>query len=134
MQSPRVTTTAPTSLPNGTNLVALPTVLMLGCDEALVNRCRNIASRAKVLLRSMPVPFQRNDVAALRPLVIMAPKDVYEGAPWGFEVLAERIGASLLVLGPDPLAPIVLEYRMMEALVFASRLRRRVGAGAPAKV
>ena len=43
------------------------------------------------------------------------------------------------MLDRDPMAPIVLEYRMMEALVFATRLRARVreamegrqAAGAP---
>jgi hypothetical protein len=54
------------------------------------------------------------------------PAHVYEGAPWGFEVLAEKVGASLLMLDRDPIAPIVLEYRMMESLVFATRLRARV--------
>ena len=58
-------------------------------------------------------------------LVIVVPAQVYEGAPWGFEVLAEKVGASLLMLDPEPLAPIVLEYRMMEALLFATRLRAR---------
>jgi hypothetical protein len=40
-------------------------------------------------------------------------------------VLAEKVGACLLMLDRDPMAPIVLEYRMMEALVFATRLRAR---------
>jgi hypothetical protein len=72
------------------------------------------------------VPVQRADVAVLQPLVIIVPGHVYEGAPWGFEVLAEKVGASLLMLDREPLASIVLEYRMMEALVFATRLRARV--------
>jgi hypothetical protein len=71
------------------------------------------------------MPFQRAEVAALEPLVIIVPATVYEGAPWGFEVLAEKVGASLLMLEREPMAPIVLEYRMMEALVFATRLRAR---------
>jgi len=78
-----------------------------------------------VLVRSSPVPFSRAEVTAVAPLVIIVPADVYEGAPWGFEVLAEKVGASLLMLDGGPIAPIVLEYRMMEALVFATRLRQR---------
>ncbi|APR79920.1 Hypothetical protein A7982_05267 [Minicystis rosea] len=72
------------------------------------------------------MPFQRSEVTALSPLVIMVPAHIYEGAPWGFEVLAEKVGASLLMMEREPVAPIVLEYRMMEALMFASRLRARV--------
>jgi len=53
------------------------------------------------------------------------PATVYEGAPWGFEILAEKVGASLLMLEREPMAPVVLEFRIMEALVFASRLRAR---------
>ena len=78
-----------------------------------------------MLVRSAPVPVQRAEVSAWAPLVIVVPAQVYEGAPWGFEVLAEKVGASLLMLDPEPLAPIVLEYRMMEALLFATRLRAR---------
>jgi hypothetical protein len=112
--------------PTPANVISLPLILLLGCDAELETRCRSIALRARVLVRSAPVPFQRSEVALLEPLVIIVPGHVYEGAPWGFEVLAEKVGASLLMLDREPLAPIVLEYRMMEALVFATRLRARV--------
>jgi hypothetical protein len=112
--------------PAPSNVIALPLLLMLGCDEETESRCRAIAARARVLVRAMSLPFQRSEVAALSPLVIMVPAAVYEGAPWGFEVLAEKVGASLLMLDREPMAPIVLEYRMMESLVFATRLRARV--------
>lgn len=108
------------------NVIALPLVLLLGCDQELEAKCRSIAARARVLVRAAPVPFQRSEVTALAPLVIMVPAHIYEGAPWGFEVLAEKVGASLLMMDGEPIAPIVLEYRMMEALMFASRLRARV--------
>jgi hypothetical protein len=107
-------------------VIALPLILLLGGDDELEARCRTIASRARVLLRAAPVPFARSEVTSLSPLVIVVPAQVYEGAPWGFEVLAEKVGASLLMLDREPIAPIVLEYRMMEALVFAARLRERV--------
>jgi hypothetical protein len=81
-------------------------------------------------VRVARLPFQRSEVAALNPLVIVVPACVYESAPWGFEVLAEKVGASLLMLDRDPMAPIVLEYRMMDALVFATRLRARMREGA----
>ena len=112
--------------PAPSNVVALPLILLLGCDAEVETRCRAIAGRARVLVRAMALPFQRVEVAAMSPLVIIVPAMVYEGAPWGFEVLAEKVGASLLMLDRDPVAPIVLEYRMMEALVFATRLRARV--------
>ncbi|MFT3765293.1 MAG: hypothetical protein QM820_07230 [Minicystis sp.] len=115
---------APEVRPN--NVIALPLVLLLGCDQELEDRCRSIAARAKVLVRAAPMPFQRSEVTSLSPLVIIVPAHVYEGAPWGFEVLAEKVGASLLMLDREPMAPIVLEYRMMEALVFATKLRARV--------
>jgi hypothetical protein len=116
-----------------TNLVALPLILLLGCDDELEARCRTIAGKAKALVRTMGMPFQRAEVAALQPLVIVVPATVYEGAPWGFEVLAEKVGASLLMLEREPMAPIVLEYRMMEALMFATRLRARVRDAADAR-
>ena len=124
---PTHTSTVARSLdPAPPNVIWIPLVLLLGGDAELEARCRSIGLRARILVRSVPVPFQRAEVAALQPLVIIVPGHVYEGAPWGFEVLAEKVGASLLMLDRVPLAPIVLEYRMMEALVFATRLRTRV--------
>jgi hypothetical protein len=108
-----------------TNVITLPLILLLGCSPEMDVRCRAIAQRARVLVRNLPLPFQRTEVAAMRPLVLLVPAPVYEGAPWGFEVLAEKVGASLLMLDREPMAAIVLEYRMMEALVFATRLRAR---------
>jgi hypothetical protein len=119
--------------PARSNVIALPLVLLLGCDPDLEARCRSIAARARVLVRSSPVPFARAEVSAMAPLVIIVPADIYEGAPWGFEVLAEKVGASLLMLDREPIAPIVLEYRMMESLVFATRLRQRVKEAKEAK-
>jgi hypothetical protein len=110
------------------NVISLPLILLLGCDAALEARCRSIASRARVLVRTSGVPFARTEVALLEPLVIVVPAQVYEGAPWGFEVLAEKVGASLLMIDREPIAPIVLEYRIMESLIFATRLRARVRA------
>jgi hypothetical protein len=108
------------------NVISLPVILLLGCDTELEERCRSIAARARALVRASQVPFARAEVIALQPLVIVLPSQVYEGAPWGFEVLAERIGASLLMVDREPIAPIVLEYRLMESLLFATRLRARV--------
>jgi hypothetical protein len=112
--------------PASTNVISLPLILLLGCSPDVEARCRAIAARARVLVRGAPVPFQRSEIAALHPLVIVVPATTYESAPWGFEVLAEKVGASLLLLDRDTMPSIVLEYRMMEALVFASRLRARV--------
>ncbi len=107
-------------------MIPLPLILLLGCDSAFEARCRAITARARVLLRALPMPAPRAEVAAISPLVIVVPAAVYESAPWGFEVLAEKVGASLLMIDREPIAGIVLEYRMMEALVFAKRLRARV--------
>jgi len=112
--------------PAPTNVISLPLILLLGCDPEVEARCRAIASRARVLVRAASVPVQRTEVVAMHPLVIIVPASVYEGAPWGFEVLAEKVGASLLMLDRAGTPSIVLEYRMMEALVFATRLRARV--------
>lgn len=107
------------------NLVELPVILLLGCEPDLVARCRSIASKARALVRLVELPFTRRQIAELRPLVILVPSAIYESAPWGYEVLAEKVGASLLMVDPGMGAPIVLEYRLMEALVFAARLRAR---------
>jgi hypothetical protein len=116
----------PAAEPEPANLITLPLILLLGCDPFVESRCRAIAARARVLLRAMPVPILRSDVLAMDPLVIVVPAPVYETAPWAFEVLAEKVGSSLFMLDHEPMASIVLEYRMMESLAFARRLRARV--------
>jgi hypothetical protein len=126
VQTPSRSSAVRAPAPSPSNVIALPLILLLGCEAEIEGRCRSIAARGRVLARSLPLPFRRADVAALQPLVIVIPDGVYEAAPWGFEVLGEKVGASLLVLGREPIAPIVLEYRLMEALCFATRLRARV--------
>jgi hypothetical protein len=64
-------------------------------------------------------------VAQLKPLVVVLPQAQYQKRPWGYEVLAEKVGAVLVVLAEKPLVSLVLEYRLMEAVVFANRLRLR---------
>ena len=126
VQPPTFSTAVGAADPAADNVISLPLILLLGCDGALEARCRAIASRARVLVRAAQVPFARAEVTSLEPLVIVVPAYVYEGAPWGFEVLAEKVGASLLMIDREPIAPIVLEYRIMESLIFATRLRARV--------
>jgi hypothetical protein len=116
---------APSTEPTPSNLVARPLVLLLGCDEAVLATCRSFATKARVLVRSMAMPCQRAEVLALHPLVIVLPETVYEGAPWGFEVLAEKVGAALLLLERGRTAAMFLESRMLEALMLASRVRAR---------
>jgi hypothetical protein len=108
------------------NLIELRLVLLLGCEPELSARCRSVAARARVLVRSQPLPVTRAEVAELRPLVIGVPAPHYESAPWDYEVLAEKVGASLLTLDASMSAPIVLEDRLTEALAFATRLRARL--------
>ena len=127
MQSTNTSPAARRPEPAPSNIISLPLILLLGCDAELTSRCRSIAARARVLVRASlaTLPAQR-EVSALSPLVIIVPAAVYESSPWGYEVMAERVGASLLMIDREPLASIVLEYRMMEALVFATRLRAKV--------
>jgi hypothetical protein len=108
------------------NLITLSLIVVLGGDPELTERCRRIAAKARALLREVALPFTRSEIAELEPLVIVLRSTTYEQAPWGYEVLAERVGASLLLVEPGAGAPIVLEYRLREALAFAARLRARV--------
>lgn len=121
------------SEPAASNVISLPLIVLLGCAPETQARCRSIATRARALVRVVPLPFQRAEVAGLNPLVILVPALVYEEAPWGFEVLAEKVGASLLMLDREPMAPVVLEHRMLDALVFATRLRARMHGTLKAK-
>lgn len=107
------------------NVIALPTMVLLGCNAEMEARCRAITSRARVLLRAMPVPFLRSAIVAVRPLVLVVPSAVYDLAPKGFDMLIEESGSCLLKLDREPIATIVLEYRIMEALIFSLRIRSR---------
>lgn len=110
------------------NVIKLPVVLLLGCSPSFEARCRDVASRARALVRSYQVPFSRSLVKSLRPLVIVVPDEIFELAPRGFEVLADEVNASLLNFENERLAPMVLEYRLTESLVFATKLRDRMAA------
>jgi hypothetical protein len=126
MQQPDPSSATYASDPSPSNLVALPLILLLGCDRETEAHCRAIASRARKLLRSAPLPILQSEIAAMGPLVIIVPANVYASDPWGLEALAEMVGASLLMLRPDPVSSMLLEYRVMKALTHAMRVRDRV--------
>jgi hypothetical protein len=113
VQQPPVSPTVHASdpSPSPSNLISLRLILVIGCDREMEARCRAIASRARVLLRFCSLPVLRSEIAAMRPLVIMLPANVYERAPWGFEVLAEKVVASLLMLDGHRMTSILLNHR-----------------------
>ena len=126
MQPPNTSPALDASEPVPSNVISLPLILLLGCAPETEAHCRSIALRAHALVRVARLPFQRSRGRGPEPAGDRRPGLRLRERPWGFEVLAEKVGASLLMLERDPMAPIVLEYRMMDALVFATRLRARM--------
>ena len=114
--------------PRVDNLIQLPTVVLLGCEEDLEARCRAVASYARVLLRPFPIPFLRVTIVASRPLVLVVPARIYGMAPRGFESLAVEAGARLLRVDDAPFAQVELEYRLMDAILHALRARARTAS------
>jgi hypothetical protein len=105
------------------NVVVIPIAVLLGCSRYLEDRCREVASGARMLVRSYPIPFPPTRVKRLRPLVLVAPWKIYAAAPEEIEILAEGAGSALVLIENDGIARSMLEYRLMEALLFATRLR-----------
>ena len=107
----------------------MPFFLAFGGHEVRLAPGESIIGREK----STHVCLEDPSISRRHARVLIVQREVYEGAQWGLGVLAEKVGASLLMLDGEPIAPIVLEYRMMEALLFATRLRARVGEALEAR-
>jgi hypothetical protein len=101
-------------------------MILLGGELELASLCRAVARRARVLLRAVPANTEGTEIASMHPLIIALPLALYEARPWSFEVLADRITASLLVLDRTSTTPLVLEHRLSEALLVARTLRAMV--------
>jgi hypothetical protein len=97
-------------------------MVLLECAE-LEPLCRAVARRSRVLLRTVPATAEWPEMLSARPLVVVLPLAVYERRPWTFDVLAERMTASLLVLDHTSTAPVVMERRITEMLAIALDLR-----------
>jgi hypothetical protein len=106
------------------NVIVLPLVLLLGCSAAFEARCREIGTRAKLLVRGCEVPFSRPLATRIRPLVILVPTHIYELAPRGFDLLAEDAGAMLVRVDDEQGPSVALEYRLLDAVLAATNRRR----------
>lgn len=101
----------------------LPLVLLIGVSAAFEAKCRSVASKAKLLVRSCGVPFARPEALATRPLAIVVHEALYDLAPRGFDLLAEDVDGVIVRLDTEEIAPVVLEYRLMGAVLAAAKLR-----------
>jgi hypothetical protein len=76
--------------------VHLPTVLAVGCSNALLARCWDAIAPLGVMVRDCDVRGLPTLVATRQPLAIVMPRALYVTDPEEFEALARDVRASLI--------------------------------------
>ncbi|HSO00714.1 MAG TPA: hypothetical protein VLS89_20620 [Candidatus Nanopelagicales bacterium] len=107
----------------GGTVIHIPIVMALDCSPGLLARCRKVASRRRLLVRTCDAAMAWRTAVAMRPLVIVVPSHLYERAPGQFGVMAAEADARLVVLESDQLPLDELEGHLCSAAYEAARAR-----------
>ncbi|MCC6555577.1 MAG: hypothetical protein IT372_21660 [Polyangiaceae bacterium] len=107
----------------GANLIRIPIVLALDCTPALMERCRKVAARCRLLVRACDSASVWRTAVGLRPLAIVVPSHLYERSPQRFHLLAAEAGCQLVVLESAQVPAHELEGHLTSAVHEASRAR-----------
>jgi hypothetical protein len=81
--------------------VHIPTVLAVGCSDALLSRCWDCLSGMSLMVRDCEPPRAATLAAARRPLVIVVASQVYALDADELEALARDVQATLVPLAED---------------------------------
>lgn len=99
-------------------------LLAVGCDGALLARCREAARRLHVELEAVEVLELAFVVGSVRPLVVLFDAQVYAFDPAEFDAVARSVSATrILVEMGEPLER--LKGRISDAMIEASAARSR---------
>lgn len=105
------------------NVISLPLILVVGATIETEARCRSVAVRSRFLVRTCAVHRARPEALQYGPLAIVVPDELYRLAPRGFDLLSEDARSVLVRLEAEVPAPVVLEYRLMGAVLAAAKMR-----------
>lgn len=103
-----------------------PTVLLIGCSDAIARSCAAALANLGTLLKRCEIAQAANHVAECRPLVMVMPPEVYEFDPRELDALARDVGASLLRVEDDVPEP-MLEMLLGAAVDAAVERRTKLG-------
>jgi len=76
--------------------IHIPTVLAVGCSDALLARCWDALSSLGVMVRDCEPALAATLAAARQPLAIVVSTEVYDADPEELEALARDVRATLL--------------------------------------
>lgn len=102
-------------------------VMAVACEPRTVERCRELALNDGAMFYTCNITVLATVAAALRPLAIVLPGDVYAFDPKEFDVLARDVRAALVVLESETISSSQLEAQLRAAMQQASLRRSRTG-------
>ena len=102
--------------------VHIPTVLAVGCSDALLARCWAALAQMGVMVRDCDLALLPTLVASRLPLAIVMPEHVYARDPVEIDALARDVRAMLVKVHPDAT---VGEIEAVVGVAIRSTTRRR---------
>jgi hypothetical protein len=102
--------------------VHIPTVLAVGCSDALLARCWTALAHMGVMVRDCEVALLPTLVASRMPLAIVMPEHVHARDPVELDALARDVRAMLVKVHPDAT---VGELEAVVGVAIRSTTRRR---------
>ena len=102
--------------------VHIPTVLAVGCSDALLARCWTALAPLGVMVRDCELALLATLVASRMPLAIVMPDHVYDRDPAELDALARDVSAMLVRVHADAT---VGEIEAVVGVAIRSTMRRR---------
>jgi hypothetical protein len=102
--------------------VHIPTVLAVGCSDALLARCWSALAHMGVMVRDCDLALLPTLVASRLPLAIVMPEHVYAGDPVELDALARDVRAMLVKVHTEAT---VGEIEAVVGVAIRSTTRRR---------
>jgi hypothetical protein len=109
--------------------VFIPTVLAVGCSDALLSRCWGALSGMGVMVRDCALSRAGTLAASRQPLAIVVPSAVYALDPEELDALARDVGAILIRVEEDADGPELADALTGAVRVGARRRERRSPSG-----
>ena len=103
--------------------IHVPVALVIDGSEEVISAVSKAALSAQVLIAECTSADAATMAAQMRPLVLIAPHDVYQREWENFEALARDLRASMMPLSPGDLDPTHLEGELTRLMGEAERRR-----------
>jgi hypothetical protein len=104
----------------------LPTVLIIGCSRAFVERCRESAAKMGAIVRTSEPATVEAMAGTCKPLALVLTEASYRSEPARYEALADRVQSKVVTVADEGVPKEELEAVVVDAVAHVRRVRSSI--------